>query len=312
MRAFLFPGQGSQSVGMGAALAEASAAARDVFGEVDEALGQNLFNLMREGPDEELRLTENAQPAIMAHAIAVFSALTKEGGVSLDKVAHFVAGHSLGEYSALCAAGSFDLTTTAKLLKLRGRAMQAAVPVGVGAMAALLGTDLELAQRIAAAAAQGEVCTVANDNDPSQVVLSGHKGAIDRAIEMAKDMGAKRAVPLPVSAPFHCPLMQPAADAMAEALAGTVIEPPHVPLYTNVTAAAVADPAEIERLLIEQVTGMVRWRESIVNMFAAGVEEYVELGGRVLGPMVKRIAPDAKIISVVTIEDIEAIAKELH
>ncbi len=311
MRAFLFPGQGSQAVGMGAALAEASAAARDVFGEVDEALGQSLFKLMREGPEDDLKLTANAQPAIMAHALAVYAALTREGGVELEKAAQFVAGHSLGEYSALAAAGSFDLPTTAKLLKLRGQAMQAAVPVGVGAMAALLGADLELAQRIAEAAAEGEVCAVANDNDPSQVVLSGHKGAIDRAIAIAKDMGAKRAVPLPVSAPFHCPLMQPAADAMAEALAATVIEPPHVPLYANVTSAAVADPSEIERLLVEQVTGMVRWRESIANMFAAGVEEYVELGGKVLGPMVKRIAPDAKVTSVVTIEDIEALAKEI-
>jgi len=311
MRAFLFPGQGSQSVGMGAALAEASQAARDVFGEVDEALGQNLFKLMREGPDEELKLTENAQPAIMANALAVFRSLTREGGVSLDAAAQFVTGHSLGEYSALCAAGSFDLATTAKLLKLRGQAMQAAVPVGVGAMCALLGADLALAQKIAEAAAEGEVCTVANDNDPSQVVLSGHKGAIDRAIEMAKDMGAKRAVPLPVSAPFHCPLMQPAADAMGMALGQTVIEPPHVPLYANVTAQAVADPAEIERLLVAQVTGMVRWRESIANMSAAGVEEFVELGGKVLGPMVKRIAPDAKVASVVTIEDIEALAKSL-
>jgi [acyl-carrier-protein] S-malonyltransferase len=311
MRAFLFPGQGSQSVGMGAALAEASAAARDVFGEVDEALGQNLFKLMREGPDDDLRLTENAQPAIMAHALAVFRALTREGGVSLDKAAHFVAGHSLGEYSALAAAGSFDLATTAKLLKLRGQAMQAAVPVGLGAMAALLGADLELAQKIAAAAAEGEVCTVANDNDPSQVVISGHKGAIDRAIEIAKDMGAKRAIALPVSAPFHCPLMRPAADAMAEALGKTDIAAPLVPLYANVTAQPVADPTTIRDQLVEQVTGMVRWRESIANMTAAGVEEYVELGGKVLGPMVKRIAPDAKVTSVVTIEDIEAIAKEL-
>ena len=311
MRAFLFPGQGSQSVGMGGALAEASKAARDVFGEVDEALGQNLFKLMREGPEDELKLTENAQPAIMAHALAVFRALTNEGGVSLDRAAHFVAGHSLGEYSALCAAGSFDLTTAAKLLKLRGQAMQAAVPVGVGAMAALLGTDLELAQKIAAVAAQGEVCAVANDNDPSQVVLSGHKGAIDRAIEMAKEMGAKRAVPLPVSAPFHCPLMQPAADTMAEALGTTEIVAPTVPLYANVTAQAVADPSAIRDQLVEQVTGMVRWRESIANMAAGGVEEFVELGGKVLGPMVKRIAPDAKVTSVVTIDDIEAIAKEL-
>jgi [acyl-carrier-protein] S-malonyltransferase len=311
MRAFLFPGQGSQSVGMGAALAEASRSARDVFGEVDEALGQGLFRLMREGPDEELRLTENAQPAIMANALAVFAAVTRDGGVELEKAVQFVAGHSLGEYSALCAAGSFDLATTAKLLKLRGQAMQAAVPVGVGAMAALLGADVELAQRIADAAAKGEVCTVANDNDPSQVVISGHKGAIDRAIEMAKDMGAKRAVLLPVSAPFHCPLMQPAADAMAEALAATIIEPPHVPLYANVSAAPEIDPSEIERLLVEQVTGMVRWRESVAAMAAAGVEEFVELGGKVLGPMIKRIAPEAKVISVVTIEDIEALAKEI-
>jgi [acyl-carrier-protein] S-malonyltransferase len=311
MRAFLFPGQGSQSVGMGAALAEASAASRDVFGEVDEALGQGLFRLMREGPDDELKLTENAQPAIMAHALAVFRALTREGGVSLEKAAQFVAGHSLGEYSALAAADSFDLATTAKLLKLRGQAMQAAVPVGVGAMAALLGADLELAQKIAAAAAEGEVCTVANDNDPSQVVISGHKGAIDRAIALAKDMGAKRAIPLPVSAPFHCPLMQPAADAMADALGKTVIIAPAVPLFANVTAQAVADPDTIRDQLVEQVTGMVRWRESVANMSAAGVEEFVELGGKVLGPMVKRISPDAKVTSVVTIEDIEAIAKEL-
>ena len=311
MRAFLFPGQGSQSVGMGAALAEASAIARDVFGEVDQALGQNLFKLMREGPEDDLKLTENAQPAIMAHALAVFRALTVEGGVSLDKAAQFVAGHSLGEYSALSAAGSFDLATTAKLLKLRGQAMQAAVPVGVGAMAALLGADLDLAQRIAATAAEGEVCAVANDNDPSQVVLSGHKGAIDRAIAIAKEMGAKRAVPLPVSAPFHCPLMQPAADAMAEALGKTEIIAPAVPLFANVTAQAVADPATIRDQLVEQVTGMVRWRESIANMASSGVEEFVELGGKVLGPMVKRIAPDAKVTSVITIEDIEAIAKEL-
>ena len=311
MRAFLFPGQGSQSVGMGDALSQASAAARDVFAEVDEALGQHLFKLMREGPDDELKLTENAQPAIMAHALAVFRALTREGSVDLAKSAHFVAGHSLGEYSALAAAGSFDLATTAKLLKLRGQAMQAAVPVGVGAMAALLGADLELAQKIATAAAEGEVCTVANDNDPSQVVLSGHKGAIDRAIAIAKDMGAKRAVPLPVSAPFHCPLMQPAADAMADALGNTTIVAPTVPLYANVTAEAVADPSTIRNQLVEQVTGMVRWRESIANMAAAGVDEFVELGGKVLGPMVKRIAPDAKVTSVVTIEDIEAIAKEL-
>jgi [acyl-carrier-protein] S-malonyltransferase len=311
MRAFLFPGQGSQAVGMGAALAEANRTAHDVFAEVDQALGQNLFRLMREGPEDELKLTENAQPAIMVHSLAVFRALAKDGGLELTKAASFVAGHSLGEYSALCAAGSFDLATTAKLLKLRGQAMQAAVPVGIGAMAALLGADLALAQKIADAAAQGEVCTIANDNDPSQVVISGHKGAIDRAIEIAKDMGAKRAVLLPVSAPFHCPLMQPAADAMQDALSYVVVEAPAVPLYANVTAELETDPDTIRNQLVEQVTGMVRWRESIANMAAAGVDEFVELGGKVLGSMVKRIAPDAKVTSVVTIDDIEALAKEI-
>jgi len=312
MRAFLFPGQGSQAVGMGAALAEASRTARDVFAEVDEALGQNLSRLMRDGPDDDLRLTENAQPAIMANGIAVLRALTADGGVDLAKAADFVAGHSLGEYSALCAAGSFDLATTAKLLKLRGQAMQAAVPVGVGAMAALLGADLALAQRIADAAAQGEVCAVANDNDPSQVVLSGHKDAIDRAIALAKEMGAKRAIALPVSAPFHCPLMQPAAEAMRDALSYVVLEAPAVPVYANVTARPTSDADTIRAQLVEQVTGMVRWRESIAAMAAAGVDEFVEIGGKVLGPMVKRIEPDAKVTSVVTIEDIEALAKDLH
>jgi [acyl-carrier-protein] S-malonyltransferase len=311
MRAFLFPGQGSQAVGMGAALAQASRTARDVFDEVDQALGQHLFRLMREGPDDELKLTENAQPAIMANAVAVFAVLTRDGGVDLAKAANFVAGHSLGEYSALCAAGSFDLATTARLLKLRGQAMQAAVPVGVGAMAALLGADLALAQKIADAAAQGDVCAVANDNDPSQVVISGHKSAIDRAVEIARDMGAKRAVILPVSAPFHCPLMQPAAEAMADALSTVVVEAPAVPLYANVTAEPTTDPDTIRNQLVEQVTGMVRWRESIANMTAAGVEEFVELGGKVLGPMVKRIAPEAQVPSVISIEDIEALAKEI-
>ena len=311
MRAFIFPGQGSQAVGMGAALAEASRTAADTFREVDEALGQNLFRLMREGPEDELKLTENAQPAIMAHSLAVYRALTKDGGVDLTKAASFVAGHSLGEYSALCAAGSFDLATTAKLLKLRGQAMQQAVPVGQGAMAALLGADLALAQKIAEAAAQGEVCTVANDNDPSQVVISGHKGAIDRAIEIAKEMGAKRAVALPVSAPFHCPLMQPAAEAMRDALSYVVVETPSVPLYANVTAQPETDPDTIRNQLVDQVTGMVRWRESVGNMAAVGVEEFVEIGGKVLGSMVKRIAPDAKVTSVVTIDDIEALAKEI-
>src|SRR6185295_7642158 len=236
---------------------------------------------------------------------------TRDGGVDLTKAANFVAGHSLGEYSALCAAGSFDLPTTAKLLKLRGQAMQQAVPVGQGAMAALLGADLALAQKIAEAAAQGEVCTVANDNDPTQVVISGHKGAIDRAIELAREMGAKRALPLPVSAPFHCPLMQPAAEAMADALSYVVLEAPAVPLYANVTAQPSADPDTIRNLLVEQVTGMVRWRESVWNMWGAGVDEFVEIGGKVLGPMVKRIASDANVTSVVTIEEIEAVAKEI-
>jgi [acyl-carrier-protein] S-malonyltransferase len=311
MRAFLFPGQGSQAVGMGAALAEASQAARDTFAEVDEALGQNLFRLMREGPEDELKLTENAQPAIMANSLAVFAALTKEGRVNLAKAANFVAGHSLGEYSALAAAGSFDLPTTAKLLKLRGQAMQRAVPVGQGAMAALLGADLELARRIAEAAARGEVCTVANDNDPGQVVLSGHKGAIDRVVEIAREMGAKRAIPLPVSAPFHCPLMQPAAEAMRDALSYVVVGDPVVPVFANVTAQPEVDPDTIRNLLVEQVTGMVRWRESVANMGEAGVEEFVELGGKVLGPMIKRILPDVKVTSVVSIEDLEALAKEI-
>ena len=248
MRAFIFPGQGSQAVGMGAALADASRPAKDVFDEVDEALGQNLFRLMRDGPDDDLKLTENAQPAIMAHSIAGLRTL----GVELPSVANFVAGHSLGEYSALCGAGSFDLATTAKLLKLRGQAMQQAVPVGVGAMAALLGADLELAQKIAEAASEGEVCTVANDNDPSQVVISGQKSAIERAIAIAKDMGAKRAVPLPVSAPFHCPLMQPAAEAMRDALSYVIVAPPTVPLFANVTAKPETDPDTIRNQLVEQ------------------------------------------------------------
>jgi [acyl-carrier-protein] S-malonyltransferase len=307
MRAFIFPGQGSQAVGMGAALAGASRPARDVFDEVDEALGRNLFRLLREGPDEELKLTENAQPAIMAHSIAVLRTM----GVQVADVASFVAGHSLGEYSALCAAGSFDLATTAKLLKLRGQAMQQAVPVGEGAMAALLGADLALAQKIAEAASEGEICTVANDNDPSQVVISGQKSAIDRAIAMAKDMGAKRAVPLPVSAPFHCPLMQPAAEAMRDALSYVVVAPPAVPVFANVTAQPETDPDTIRSQLVEQVTGMVRWRESVANMVDAGVDQFVEIGGKVLGSMVKRIAPDAQVTSVVTIQEIEAAAKEI-
>ena len=309
MRAFIFPGQGSQAVGMGKALAEASAAAREVFQEVDEALGQPLSALMFDGPADELTLTANAQPAIMANAIATLRVLEKEGGLKLADKADYVAGHSLGEYSALCAAGALDLATTALLLRHRGEAMQAAVPVGVGAMAALLGADLTIAQKIAEAAAQGEVCTVANDNDPSQVVISGAKAAIDRAIEIAKDYGAKRAIALPVSAPFHCPLMQPAADAMDKVLAEARIDTPLVAVFANVTAQPVSDVDTIRKLLVEQVTGMVRWRESVINMADTGVERFVEFGGKVLSPMVKRIVPDVDTSSVISMEDIEALAK---
>lgn len=311
MRAFLFPGQGSQSVGMGKSLADASAVARDVFQEVDEALGQSLYKLMTEGPEDQLTLTENAQPAIMANAIATLRVAEKEGGIRLSEKADFVAGHSLGEYTALCAAGALDLSTTARLLKLRGQAMQAATPVGTGAMAALLGADIEKAQALADAAAQGDVCTVANDNDPSQVVISGHKAAIERAIELVKDHGIKRGILLPVSAPFHCPLMQPAAVAMAEALATATLLAPLVPVYANVTAAPVADAETIKRLLVEQVTGRVRWRESVIAMFDAGVHDYVEFGGKVLAAMVKRSAPDATATSIVTMDDIETLLKGL-
>jgi len=313
-RAFVFPGQGSQAVGMGKALAEASAAAREVFQEVDDALGQKLSALMFEGPEDQLILTENAQPAIMAASIAVLRVLEREGGVTLADKADYVAGHSLGEYSALCAAGSLTLAQTARLLKLRGQAMQAAVPVGIGAMAALLGLDLEPAQAAAAEGAEGaegEICSTANDNAPGQVVISGHKAAVERAIEIAKTKGAKRGILLPVSAPFHCALMQPAADAMAKALADADLRAPFVPLVANITAAPVASPDEIRRLLVEQVTGMVRWRESIAAMAGLGVDTFVEFGGKVLGPMIKRIEPDATPISLVTMADIEAFAATL-
>jgi [acyl-carrier-protein] S-malonyltransferase len=311
MRAFIFPGQGSQAVGMGKALAEASPVARAVFEEVDEALGQHLSRLMFEGPADELTLTANAQPAIMANAIATLRVLEKEGGLRLADKADYVAGHSLGEYTALCAAGALDLATTALLLRHRGEAMQAAVPVGQGGMAALLGADIATAQKIADAAAQGDVCTVANDNDPSQVVISGAKAAIDRAIDLAKEYGAKRAIALPVSAPFHCPMMQPAADAMDKALIDARIDTPLVPVFANVTAQPVSDVDTIRKLLVEQVTGMVRWRESVLNMADTGVERFVELGGKVLAPMVKRIAPDVDAVSVISMDDIEALAKSL-
>lgn len=311
MRAFVFPGQGSQKVGMGVDLAEASAVAREVFEEVDDALGQTLSAIMREGPDDILTLTENAQPAIMANAIAVLRVLEKEGGIALADKCDFVAGHSLGEYTALCAAGAFSLADTARLLKLRGTAMQAAVPVGVGAMCALLGADIDKAQKLADAAAEGDVCTVANDNDPGQVVLSGHKAAIERAVALVKEFEIKRGVLLPVSAPFHCPLMQGAADAMADALGKTPPGPLRVPLFANVTASMVSDPAEVSRLLVEQVCGRVRWRESVIAMQAAGVDSFVELGGKVLGPMIGRSVADVSVVSVVGMADIEALAKEL-
>jgi [acyl-carrier-protein] S-malonyltransferase len=311
MRAFVFPGQGSQKVGMGVELAAASTTAREVFQEVDDALDQKLSSIMSEGPEDHLTLTENAQPAIMAHAIAVLRVLEKEGGITLTEAADCVAGHSLGEYTALCAAGAFSLADTARLLKVRGQAMQAAVPVGVGAMCALLGADLEKAQALAEAAAEGQVCQVANDNDPGQVVLSGHREAIERAVAMVKDHGIKRGVLLPVSAPFHCDLMQPAADAMAEALTKVPPRAFRLPIYANVLAAQVVQPEEEQRLLVEQVCGRVRWRESVLAMRAAGVEEFVELGGKVLGPMIGRIDGDAKVTSVVTMADIEALAREI-
>ncbi len=311
MRAFIFPGQGSQKVGMGSELAEASAAAREVFGEVDEALKQKLSALMREGPEDTLTLTENAQPAIMANAIATLRVLENDFGVKLAEKGDCVAGHSLGEYAALCAVGAFTLADTARLLKLRGQAMQAAVPVGEGTMAVLLGADIDQAKALAQAAAQGEVCEVANDNDPSQVVISGHTAAIERAVALVKDFGIKRGMILNVSAPFHSSLMAPAAARMAEALGETPPAAFTLPLYANVTAARVDDPEEERALLVEQVTGRVRWRESVANMRADGVEHFAELGGKVLGPMVGRIDKEAQVTSLVTMADLEAFAKEI-
>ena len=310
MRAFIFPGQGSQKIGMGADLAEASAHAREVFEEVDDALAQKLSAIIREGPEDQLTLTANAQPAIMANSIATLRVLEREFGVSLAETADCVAGHSLGEYTALCAVNAFTLGDTARLLRLRGQAMQEAVPVGIGAMAALLGADIDKARALAEAAAEGEVCEIANDNDPTQVVISGHAEAIERAIALAKDHGIKRGIKLPVSAPFHCSLMQPAAERMAEALERTPPQGFAVPLYANVTAARVNDPSEERELLVRQVTGRVRWRESVLAMRQGGVEHFVELGGKVLGPMVGRIAPDAQTTSLVTMADLEAFAKE--
>lgn len=311
-RAFVFPGQGSQAVGMGRELAAAFPAAREVFQEVDEALGQNLSRLMFDGPEADLVLTENAQPALMAVSMAVMRVLERDGGLDLAATAALVAGHSLGEYSALAAARALTLSDTARLLRIRGRAMQRAVPVGQGAMAALLGADIDLAREIAAAAAQGEVCEAANDNAPGQVVVSGARAAVERAIAIAAGRGAKRSVLLPVSAPFHCALMQPAADAMAEALAAVTISAPVVPVVANVTASAVSDPNEIRRLLVEQVTGMVRWRESVVHMKAQGVDTLVEVGsGKVLAGLAKRIDKELSALSIGTPADVESFLKTL-
>ena len=304
--AFIFPGQGSQAVGMGREMADATVQARHALEEVDDALGFGLSRLMREGPAEELQLTENAQPAILAASLAALRA----SGLSIDK-AVCVAGHSLGECTALAAAGAFDLAAAARLVRLRGRAMQAAVSVGVGAMAALIGAEWGQAEAIAAEAAGDEVCQAANDNAPGQVVISGHKAAVERAIEIAKAQGVRRALLLPVSAPFHCILMQPAAEAMQAALAETPPGRPAVPVYANVIARPVSKPDEIARLLVEQVTGAVRWRESVLAMVDAGVTHFVEWGGKVLTPMVSRISPDARATSVVSAADLDALLKDL-
>jgi [acyl-carrier-protein] S-malonyltransferase len=310
--AFTFPGQGSQFIGMGRELTQAFPSARHVFEEIDEALGEKLSKIILEGPVETLTLTQNTQPALMAVSLAVTRALDVEFGVRISEKVEFVAGHSLGEYSALAAAGALGVADTARLLRLRGLAMQKAVPVGEGAMAALLGIDLAGAEAAAAEGAEGEVCSVANDNADGQVVISGNKAAVERAIEIAKAKGSKRAMLLPVSAPFHCALMQPAADAMAEALKHVVIRVPAAPVVANVTASAVSDPEEIKRLLVSQVTGVVRWRECVLYMAAQGVDRLVELGaGKVLTGMVKRIHPDVAAVSLQTPADLEEFAKSL-
>ncbi len=306
-KAFIFPGQGAQSIGMGKALAEAYPAARAVFDEVDEALGEKLSTLIWEGDIADLTLTRNAQPALMATSLAAMAALNAEG-IPVS-VADYVAGHSLGEYSALCAAGALTLSDTARLLRIRGTAMQEATPVGVGAMAAILGLDFAAVQAVAAEAAQGDICTAANDNDPGQVVISGHKAAVERAAELAKAAGAKRAVMLPVSAPFHCSLMQPAAEAMAEALSHVDIKAPNVPLVANVSAGAVSSPMMIRNLLVDQVTGSVRWRESVLFMASKGVDHMLEIGaGKALSGMVRRID---RSISVENVGDPDSMAKFL-
>lgn len=310
-RAFVFPGQGSQAVGMGKELAEAFPVARQLLQEVDDALNQDLSGLMFNGPAETLTLTENAQPALMAVSLAVIRVL-QEQGVTLDRVCQMVAGHSLGEYSALCAAGSLSVADTARLLKTRGLAMQKAVPVGEGAMAALLGLELAQAQDVAAEAAGDDVCQAANDNAPGQVVVSGHKAAVERAVDIAKGKGAKRAMLLPVSAPFHCTLMQPAAEVMAEALAAVTFQAPLVPVVANVTAQAESDPDTLRRLLVEQVTGAVRWRESVLWMKDQGVSSLVECGaGKVLSGLAKRIDKAVSGVALNTPADIEAFLASL-
>jgi [acyl-carrier-protein] S-malonyltransferase len=312
VHAFIFPGQGSQSVGMGRDLAAAFAGAREVFQEVDDTLKQKLSKLMFEGPAEDLTLTENTQPALMAMSLAVLRVLEQEGGIALPQRAALVAGHSLGEYTALAAAGSFSVTECAGLLRLRGQAMQRAVPAGTGAMAALLGADLEQARAICADAAQGEVVEAANDNGGGQVVISGHRTAVERAVEAAKAAGVKRAMLLPVSAPFHCSLMAPAADVMAEALAAANLVAPSVPVVANISAAKATDPAEIRDLLVRQVTGTVRWRECVLACVEMGIDSFVELGaGKVLSGLVRRIAPDAKTAAAGTPAEIEALLKTL-
>jgi [acyl-carrier-protein] S-malonyltransferase len=303
--AFVFPGQGSQTVGMGKALADAFAPARSVFEEVDAALGEKLTRTMWEGPAEALTLTENAQPALMAVSLAAMRVLEAHAGVDLARDARFVAGHSLGEYSALAAAGALTIADTARLLRLRGRAMQKAVPVGTGAMAALLGLDFEQAAGVAAEAAQGQVCQAANDNGGGQVVVSGDKAAVERAVEIAREKGARRAMMLPVSAPFHCALMQPAADAMAAALATVTVKPPLVPVVANALVRPIREPADIVGALVAQVTGTVRWRESITFMAAAGVTTFYEVGaGKVLSGLVRRIADRARGVSIGTPDDV--------
>ena len=310
--AFTFPGQGSQHVGMGADLAATYESARGVFEEVDDALGQKLSQIAWEGPEDTLTLTENAQPALMAVSLAAYRVLELEKGISIKDTAKFVAGHSLGEYSALAAAGALSVADTARLLKVRGKSMQAAVPVGEGAMAALLGLELPDAQKLAEAAAEADVCQAANDNAPGQVVISGSKAAVERAVELAPEYGARRAVLLPVSAPFHCALMQPAAEAMAEALADVDIKPPAVPLIANVVAGEVTEPEDIRARLVEQVTGAVRWRESVMYMAGAGVTTLYEIGaGRVLTGLARRIERSLEANSVGTPEEVEAAAEKL-